>query len=70
MFVSLYCMCIELSRGFIPTYGLLDERIIRDVRFRLGVALREANLHTTAAGRDMVLRAHPRPQLAIHGILS
>lgn len=60
---------IEKTRGFIPTYGLLDTKVIRDVRFRLGVALRDAGLERTVAGREMVQKLHPRPHLAIHGII-
>jgi hypothetical protein len=59
----------ELTRGHLPLNGFTDHRVIRDTRFRLVEALRMANLMNTQAAAEIVQRYHPRPHLAIHGII-
>ena len=49
--------------------GFSDGKVIRDARFRLATALREAGVHQSEAAKYAIQRAHPRPHLAIHGIL-
>ncbi len=57
------------QRGHIPLLGFTDHKIIRDTRFRIMEALRMAGLQNTQAAKDVVQQYHPRPHLAIHGIL-
>jgi hypothetical protein len=57
------------SRGHMPMHGFADQRIIRDSRLRLATALRAAGLIHSQAARAAIARFHPKPQLAIHGIL-
>lgn len=59
----------ELTRGHMPLNGFTDQRVIRDTRFRIVEALRMAGLAHTQAARDVVQQLHPRPHLAIHGII-
>jgi hypothetical protein len=59
----------ELTRGHLPLNGFTDHRVIRDTRFRLVEALRMANLMNTQAAAEVIQRYHPRPHLAIHGII-
>ena len=54
---------------FQPLHGFDDTKIVSDIRFRLVSALREAGVHNTEHGRQVIQQYHPRPQLAIHGIL-
>ena len=42
------------ARGHIPLNGFTDQRIFKDARFRLGLALREAGLHHTEAARAVI----------------
>lgn len=58
-----------LGRGQLPLLGLTDQRVIGDARFRLAAALRQAGVQGTDAARQIVASFHPRPHLAIHGIL-
>ena len=51
----------ELSRGFCPLNGFTDKRIFKDARFRLGLALREAGVHQSAAAAAVISALHPRP---------
>lgn len=57
------------ARGHIPMNGFHNDRIVKDVRFRLAEALRKCGVHNSQAAKDAVARFHPRPQLAIHGLL-
>lgn len=59
----------EFSRGHMPLQGFTTNDIVNDARFRLACALREAGLAGSEAARSAVEAFHPRPQLAIHGIL-
>ena len=54
-----------------PT-GFTDQKIISDARFRLAAALREGGgrLIQSDAARIAIAAFHPRPNLAIHGVLS
>ena len=60
-----------------PTHGVLTLRmyvpdvmqVIHDARFRLATALREAGVHRSEAAMRAVQSFHPRPHLAIHGLL-
>ncbi|GAQ82074.1 hypothetical protein KFL_000990240 [Klebsormidium nitens] len=45
-----------------PVHGFTTEELMRDKRFRLGLVLREAGLHNTAAGRDALISAAPKPR--------
>lgn len=56
-------------RGHIPMNGFTDQRVISDSRFRLSEALRSAGIQHSQAAAAAVARAHPRPHLAIHGLL-
>ncbi len=55
----------ELGRGFIPMFGFTDKKIFSDIRFKIGVALREAGVHMSSAARTIVNQLHPRPQAPI-----
>jgi hypothetical protein len=59
----------ELSRGFLALNGFGDKKIIRDARFRLAEALRGAGIAQSKVAAEVVKEYHPRPQLAIMGIL-
>ncbi len=60
---------VDYTRGFLPLNGFTDNRIIKDARFRLASALREMGVIHSEAGRQAIQNFHPRPHLAIHGIL-
>ena len=57
------------GRGYLPLNGFADIRVLRDARVRLAMALREAGVSHTIAAKEVVQQFHPRPQLAIHGLL-
>lgn len=57
------------GRGYLPLNGFADNRVLRDARVRLAMALREAGVSHTVAAKEVVQHFHPRPQLAIHGLL-
>lgn len=57
------------QRGHMPLLGFTDQKVVRDTRFRIMEALRMAGLQHTQAAKDIVQQYHPRPHLAIHGIL-
>jgi len=57
-------------RGFMRPTGFADAKIITDARFRLAEALRDANVIQSKAARPVIAQFHPRPHLAIHGILT
>jgi len=59
----------EETRGHFRATGFADKKIVSDARLRLAFALREAGLHHSEAARSAVASFHPRPHLAIHGIL-
>lgn len=59
----------ELTRGHLPLNGFADGNIIKDTRFRLAEALRRAGVMQSDAARQAVAAFHPRPHLAIHGIV-
>lgn len=59
----------EMSRGFLALNGFGDKKIIRDARFRLAEALRGAGIAQSKVAADVVREFHPRPQLAIMGII-
>ena len=59
----------DLTRGHIPLNGFTDRAVIRDSRFRLATALREAGIHGSEAAKLVVQQFCPRPHLAIHGII-
>jgi hypothetical protein len=54
---------------FQPLHGFEDNKIVSDIRFKLVTALREAGVHNTESARQVIQQYHPRPHLAIHGIL-
>ena len=58
----------DMTRGHLPLNGFTDQTIIRDARFRLATALRNAGVMHSSAARDAIARFHPQPHLAIHGI--
>jgi len=62
----------EEFRGFMRATGFADTKIIADARFRLAEALRDAapSLIQSAAARIAIQQFHPRPHLAIHGVLN
>ena len=60
----------QLTRGFLESYGFGDKKIVRDTRFRLAEALREAGIAQSRVAAEVVQRFNPRPHLAIHGILN
>jgi hypothetical protein len=57
------------TRGHLPLNGFSDQRVIQDARFRLAEALNRAGVSHSSAARDIVQQFHPRPHLAIHGLL-
>lgn len=59
----------EEGRGHLPLNGFADGKIIRDARFRLAEALRSVGLQNSRAAQEAVNKFHPRPHLAIHGII-
>jgi hypothetical protein len=58
------------SRGFLESYGFGDKKIVRDARFRLAEALREAGIAQSRVAAEVVQQFHQRPHLAIHGVLN
>lgn len=52
----------EVSRGFQSLNGFTDKKVFKDARFRLGLALREAGVHQSAAAHAMVSNMNPRAQ--------
>lgn len=62
----------EQFRGFMRPTGFTDNKIVADARFRLAAALRSAapGLIHTGPARLAIAQFHPRPHLAVHGILS
>jgi len=62
----------EQFRGFMRPTGFTDNKIVADARFRLAAALRSAapGLIHTGPARMAIAQFHPRPHLAVHGILS
>lgn len=50
------------TRGFNPMNGFTDERVFKDAKFRLGLALRAAGVHTSTAARDAIASLCPRQQ--------
>ena len=46
-----------------------DGKVIQDSRFRLAEALRRCGVAGSEAARAVVAQFHPRPQLAIHGLI-
>ncbi len=64
-----YIETAEGTRGHLPLNGFTDQKVIRDTRFRLAEAFRLAGIANSTAAKEMVQRFHPRPHLAIHGIL-
>jgi hypothetical protein len=59
---------LALARGHMNLNGFTDQKTIKDSRFRLVAALRDAGLQHSAAAKEAVQRMFPRPHLAIHGI--
>jgi hypothetical protein len=59
----------EETRGHMPLNGFTDQRVIRDTRFRITEALRMAGLQHSQAAKEIIQQYHPRPHLAIHGII-
>jgi hypothetical protein len=57
-----YCKPEEVSRGFQSLHGFTDKKVFKDARFRLGLALREAGVHQSAAARAMVSGMSTRAQ--------
>ena len=53
------------TRGHIAMNGFNDKDIFKDALFRLGLALREAGVHNSAAARDVIRSLHVRPQAPI-----
>jgi hypothetical protein len=51
----------ELSRGHLALNGFTDKAIFKDARFRLGLALREAGVHQSAAAAAVIRQMNPRP---------
>lgn len=58
-----------LYRGHLPLNGFTDGKVIQDSRFRLAEALRRCGVAGSEAARAVVAQFHPRPQLAIHGLI-
>ena len=69
---QLYVEHAPAARGFALLTGFTDQKIISDARFRLATALRDggARLIQSDAARGAIASFHPRPHLAIHGVLS
>ena len=59
----------EEARGHKRSTGYADRSIIRDARFRLASALRDAGVASSHYAKQAVQRMNPRPELAIHGII-
>ena len=60
----------EVTRGFLSSYGFCDKKVVRDTRFRLAEALREAGIARSKVAAEVVQKFHQRPHLAIHGVLN
>lgn len=60
----------EQIRGFMKNTGFDDKKIIKDARFRLAAALRDAGVAQSKIAKGVVQAFHPRPHLAIHGVLN
>lgn len=52
----------EETRGHLALNGFTDKKLFRDARFRLGLALREAGVHQSAAAAAVIAQLHPRQQ--------
>lgn len=52
----------EAGRGFQSLNGFTDKKVFKDARFRLGLALREAGVHQSAAAHVMISNMNPRVQ--------
>jgi len=52
----------EVSRGHLSMNGFTDQKLFKDARFRLGLALREAGVHQSAAAAAVISSLHPRQQ--------
>lgn len=52
----------EISRGHHALNGFADVKLFQDARFRLGLALREAGVHQSAAAAAVIAQLHPRQQ--------
>ena len=57
------------ARGYLPLNGFADNKVMKDARVRLAMALRDAGVQNSQYAAQVVREFHPRPQLAIHGIL-
>jgi hypothetical protein len=51
-----------VTRGHHPLNGFADAKLFQDARFRLGLALREAGVHQSAAAAAVIAQMHPRQQ--------
>jgi hypothetical protein len=52
----------EETRGHLALNGFADARLFQDARFRLGLALRAAGVHQSAAAAAVIAQLHPRQQ--------
>lgn len=66
---SMYHKGEELTRGHIPMMGFTDKAVVKDTRFKLISALRNAGVAHSEHARLAVARINPQPHLAIHGLL-
>lgn len=66
---SMYQKGEDLTRGHIPMMGFTDKEIIKDSRFKLITALRNAGVVQSEYARAAIAKINPMPHLAIHGIL-
>lgn len=64
-----YAAPIDPGRGHLQMYGFHDKKIISDTRLRIANALREHGLIHSEAAKQVIAAYHPRPHLAIHGLL-
>lgn len=66
---SMYVQGDEHTRGHIPLFGFSDKNIVKDARFKLISALRNAGIQNSEHAINAVAKINPRPHLAIHGLL-
>lgn len=59
----------DLTRGHMPLQGFADKNVIKDTRFKLISALRNAGVAHSEYAKTAVAKINPMPHLAIHGIL-
>lgn len=52
----------EETRGHLALNGFADAKLFKDAKFRLGLALREAGVHQSAAAAAVIAQLHPRQQ--------